>query len=59
LTVGVLPKDFEKLMAVLEEWVTKSDIKEQWQRKRELMLNECVDLTDWIMNLLRDFAGGA
>jgi hypothetical protein len=46
-------------MAVLEEWVTKSDIKEQWQRKRELMLNECVDLTDWIMNLLRDFAGGA
>ncbi|MHC4634159.1 MAG: DUF354 domain-containing protein, partial [Planctomycetota bacterium] len=36
LTVGVLPKDFEKLMAVLEEWVAKSDIKEQWQRKREL-----------------------
>jgi predicted glycosyltransferase len=59
LTVGVLPKDFEKLMAVLEEWVTKSDIKEQWQRKRELMLDECVDLTDWIMNLLRNFAGGA
>ena len=59
LTVGFLPKDFDKLLAKMDEWLAEPDLKQKWARKRQVMLRECVDLTDWIIRLLHRFVRGA
>jgi len=59
LTRGFLPKDFEGLMAELDGWLGQDDLKEQWEQKRQKMLDECVDLTDWILVLFDKLVKGA
>lgn len=59
LTAGFLPKDFDKLLAKMDEWLAEPDLKQKWAQKRKVMLSECVDLTDWIIRLLRRFVRGA
>ena len=52
LTAGFLPKDFGKLLDKMDEWLAQPDLKQKWQQKRQAMLAECVDLTDWTLELL-------
>ena len=58
LTKGILPEDFDMLLAQLDKWLSQPDLKEQWQQKRQVMLKECVDLSDWIIELLHKLAKG-
>ena len=59
LTAGFLPKDFDKLLAKMDEWLAEPDLRQKWAQKRKVMLRECVDLTDWIIRLLHRFVRGA
>jgi len=49
LTVGIVPSDFGKLLTQINNWLSQRDLKQTWQQKRQVMLNECVDLTDWVI----------
>jgi predicted glycosyltransferase len=51
LTVGIKPENFDKLLETAEKWVLQDDIKQQWQTKRQVMLDDCVDVTSWILEL--------
>lgn len=57
LTVGIRPENFDLLLDQVETWLAQPDIKQQWKQKREVMLNDCIDLTDWIIELLYKLAG--
>lgn len=52
LTAGFRPHQFDQLMARLDEWLHLPNRKQEWQRRRQVMLAECVDLTDWILSLV-------
>jgi hypothetical protein len=58
LTVGIRPKNFEMLLSQIDKCLSQPDLKGQWQQKRKVMLNECIDLTDWIIKLLHKLARG-
>ena len=51
LTFGFVPQDFSNLLSLLETWLAEEGLKEQWRAKREAMLGECVDVTDWILDV--------
>lgn len=56
LTAGFLPKDFNKLLAKMDEYLAQDDLKQKWQQKRQVMLADCVDLTSWIFDLFNYLA---
>jgi len=56
LTAGFLPKDFDKLLAKIDEWLAEPDLKEKWAQRRQVMLADCVDLTSWILDLFNDLS---
>ncbi|HOQ04615.1 MAG TPA: DUF354 domain-containing protein [Anaerohalosphaeraceae bacterium] len=58
LTAGFLPSDFDKLLMLLTKWLHTPDLKVQWQIRRRRMLDECIDLTDWMLALFEDLAAG-
>ncbi len=49
LTVGVRPERFDDLCRTLDDWLSRPDLKRQWRRRRDAMLAECVDTTDWML----------
>lgn len=52
LTKGFLPADFDKLIGRMEQWLADGDLKQKWAQKRQRMLAECVDVSEWIYDLL-------
>lgn len=52
LTKGFLPADFDRLMEQMAAWLAEPDLKGQWAIKRQKMLAECVDVSQWIYDLL-------
>ena len=52
LTAAFLPQDFNKLLEKMDHWLKQPDLKKNWRKKRQTMLDDCVDVTDWILNLL-------
>jgi len=56
LTAAFLPKDFDKLLLKMDEWLSEPDLKEKWEKKREVMLSDCIDLTTWILDLLNNLS---
>ncbi len=56
LTAGYLPGDFPTLLATLDDWLARPDLRGQWQRRREAMLADTLDLTDWMLELFDDLA---
>ncbi|MFW6062532.1 MAG: hypothetical protein ACOC93_06955 [Planctomycetota bacterium] len=58
LTVGVRPENFERLRALLEDWLARAELKAEWQRRREAMLADCVDLSAWMLETFDRVAAG-
>jgi len=56
LTAAFLPKDFNKLLVKMDHWLNQPNLKEKWRQKRQIMLDDCVDVTDWILDLLDNLA---
>jgi len=52
LTAAFLPQEFDGLLAQMNDWLERPNLKEQWRQKRQIMLDECVDVTNWILDLL-------
>jgi predicted glycosyltransferase len=50
LTFGFVPQNCHKLLSMLDFWLAQADLKEQWRQKREAMLAESVDVTEWILD---------
>ncbi|MDD5459193.1 MAG: DUF354 domain-containing protein [Phycisphaerae bacterium] len=48
LTYGFLPSDFDKLLEMVGDLLAKNDLKKIWQDKRQKMLEDCIDLSEWI-----------
>lgn len=51
LTVGIRPENFDKVFDQIDAWLAQDDLKQQWARKRDVMLEECVNLNDWMLKL--------
>ena len=52
LTFGFLPdRDEDKLLSTLKGMLERTDLKEAWQKKKEKMLTEKIDLNQWMIGL--------
>ncbi len=51
LTVGIRPENFDRVFEQIDSWLAQGDLKQQWARKRQVMLDECVNLADWMLDL--------
>jgi len=51
LTVGIRPEHFDRVLGTVDAWLAKADLKSQWRRRRHALISECVDLTEWILDL--------
>jgi len=50
LTCGFVPHNFRTLLSTLDLWLAEVELKEQWRVKREAMLAESTDVTEWILD---------
>ena len=57
LAAGFLPTEFDMLLALLDNWLETDNLKNEWDIKRKKMLSECVDLTNWIIEMLTILSG--
>jgi len=44
------------LLTQIDEWLSQPELKQKWQRKRQVMLADCVDLTSWILDLFNNLS---
>ncbi|MEW6506993.1 MAG: hypothetical protein AB1432_04520 [Bacteroidota bacterium] len=49
LTFGFKPDESEKMFAKLDELLNTSNLKEEWQRRREKMLADKIDVTAFLV----------
>jgi len=52
LTQGFRPEEFDRLLEQINVWMSQPDLKARWQQKRQRLLSECVDLTEWTLDLI-------
>ncbi|MFC1975129.1 DUF354 domain-containing protein [Chloroflexota bacterium] len=55
LCYGFLPDDVDGLMTKIDELLQTEDLKLKWQKKRERLLADKVDLTEWMVNFVEDY----
>ncbi len=55
LAFGFRPADFQQMLFKIDQLLSERDIKKQWQTRRQRMLNDCVDLTAWMVDLFNNF----
>jgi predicted glycosyltransferase len=49
LTYGFKPADFNKMLAKIDELLAMPNLKEEWQRRRQKMLEEKMDVTAYLV----------
>ncbi|MBN2790140.1 MAG: DUF354 domain-containing protein [Candidatus Delongbacteria bacterium] len=55
LTYGFLPeRDEDKLLDTLKDMLEQTDLKELWQKKKNKMLSEKIDLNNWMIDLFEN-----
>ena len=57
LTVGIRPRRFDRFLAQIDDWLARPDLKAEWMRRRDVLLGESLDLTQWIVDLLKSLLG--
>lgn len=58
LTFGFRPESEDRMFSFIMELLDRSDLTEAWQRRRQRMLAEKVDLTPWMVDLVERYASG-
>lgn len=58
LTFGFQPKFRGQMLSFITELLDQPNLAEIWQRRRQRMLSEKIDLTPWIVDLVEQYAGG-
>ena len=56
LTIGITPDGNGAIISKIKEIVAMHDLKDEWQRRRENMLKEMIDVTPFIANMLEKFS---
>ena len=49
LTFGFLPDETDKMMNKIEELLNKADLKTEWQKRRQKMLDDKIDVTGFMV----------
>jgi predicted glycosyltransferase len=52
LTYGFLPQDSEQMFARINELLSDQELDAEWQRRRARMLEDKIDLTAWMVDLV-------
>ena len=55
LTYSFLPGNFEGLLKKTEELLNFPDLKNEWRKRREMMLKEKIDVTSFMVDLVENF----
>ncbi len=55
LTYGFLPEDEEQMFTKIQELLQKKNLKEEWSKKREALLQDKMDLNHWMLNLIENY----
>ena len=56
LVAGYRPQDFDQAMARLDEWLAHDNLKGEWGRRRRKLVDDCIDTTDWMLDLFARIA---
>lgn len=57
LTYGFKPEDEEKMFTKIKELLQNKNLKKEWQRKREKLLKDKIDLTEWMVDFIEKYKG--
>ncbi len=55
LTYGFLPNDEDKMFVKIVELLNRANLKQEWQEKREGMLKDKIDLTEWMVDFIENY----
>ena len=55
LCYSFLPDQFEEMIALIDQLVHQKNLKEDWALRRQKMLTEKVDLTDFLVRLVAHY----
>ncbi len=55
LAFGYLPNDFNNLIQKVRELLRNNDIKYEWKIKRDKMLKDKIDVTDFLVNIIDNY----
>lgn len=55
LTCGFLPQEEDQMFRTVVELLARDDLRAEWQRKRERMLDEKTDLTPWMVDFIERY----
>jgi len=55
LAFGFRPTEFNLMISKIRELLCDSNIKEEWQRKRKIMLNDKIDVTGFLVDLIDSY----
>jgi uncharacterized protein len=55
LTCSFLPENFQELINKAEELINIPDLKNEWGRRREIMLKDKIDVTSFMVDLVENF----
>ncbi len=55
LTYGFRPSDEDKMLHKILKLLSNPSLKQEWQEKREEMLKDKIDLTDWMVEFLENY----
>lgn len=55
LTFAFLPQNFEQLIVKLAEMLAMPDLNEEWQRRRQRMLNDKIDVTAFMVWFIENY----
>lgn len=55
LTYAFLPENFDKMFTKLKELLNKSDLKQEWQKRRQKLLSEKIDVTSFMLWFVNNY----
>ncbi|CAN5397885.1 DUF354 domain-containing protein [soil metagenome] len=55
LTFGFLPENFEKMFVLMKELLNRSDLKEEWNKRRMKLLSEKIDVTSFMLWFINNY----
>jgi len=58
LTFGFTPDHQEEMFSKIDELLNQPDLTETWQKSRQFMLSEKIDVTAWMVDMVEKFAIG-
>ena len=52
LTYGIFPSQEEEIIKIISKWLTDTHLKEKWQVKRKKLLDDKIDVTNWMVGFI-------